>query len=192
MSKIQFKYNKIIIGLLYADHLHPVVVAEQMGVAFLLQPDHRHVLLVVESAGSEIFFILRTGCLVWCLMVMIFDNALAGSHVKNLAVHFCLLFFWCQVVTRKAFLKQESGCPTCRGQGKIVQEHCHQCQGSGTVGARREIRVNIPPRVETSVMIRVRGGDSQENLTIRVEVRHQAPSFSTLNMFRRWEKNSMF
>ncbi len=46
--------------------------------------------------------------------------------------------------------------------------------------------------VETSVMIRVRGGDSQENLTIRVEVRHQAPSFSTLNMFRRWEKNSMF
>ncbi len=26
-----------------------------------------------------------------------------------------------------------------------MKEHCHQCQGSGTVGARREIRVNIPP-----------------------------------------------
>jgi DnaJ-class molecular chaperone len=25
------------------------------------------------------------------------------------------------------------------------QEHCHQCQGSGTVRARREVRVNIPP-----------------------------------------------
>jgi len=46
--------------------------------------------------------------------------------------------------------------------------------------------------VETGVMFQVRGGDSQENLTIRVEVRHQAPSFSTLNMFRRWEKNPLF
>ncbi|KAH9534103.1 hypothetical protein CY35_18G089000 [Sphagnum magellanicum] len=75
-----------------------------------------------------------------------------------------------RVVMQKAFLKQESICPTCRGQGKIVQEHCHQCQGSGTVGARREIRVNIPPGVETGVTFRVRGGDSQENLTIRVKV----------------------
>ncbi|CAK9211964.1 unnamed protein product [Sphagnum troendelagicum] len=64
-----------------------------MGVAFLLEPDCRHVLLVVESEGSEIFFILSTGCLVWCLMV----------------------------VMQKAILKQESICPTCRRQGKIVQ-----------------------------------------------------------------------
>lgn len=78
--------------------------------------------------------------------------------------------WWNPQVMRKAFLKQESICPICRGQGKIVQEHCHQCQGSGTVGARREIRVNIPPGVETGVTFRVRGGDSQENLTIRVEV----------------------
>jgi hypothetical protein len=46
--------------------------------------------------------------------------------------------------------------------------------------------------VETGVTFRVRGGDSQENLTIRVKVRHQASSFSTLNMFRRWEKNPLF
>jgi hypothetical protein len=46
--------------------------------------------------------------------------------------------------------------------------------------------------VETGVTFRVRGGDNQENLTIRVEVRHQAPSFSTLNMFRRRKKIHCF
>ncbi|CAK9207240.1 unnamed protein product [Sphagnum troendelagicum] len=75
-----------------------------------------------------------------------------------------------RVVMRKAFLKQESTCPSCGGRGQTAQEHCHQCQGSGTVQARREVRVNIPPGVETGVTFRVRGGDGQENLIIRVQV----------------------
>ena len=50
-----------------------------------------------------------------------------------------------------------SECPSCRGEGKIIQNKCSKCYGEGRMGKVKEITVKIPAGVEENQYIRLRG-----------------------------------
>jgi molecular chaperone DnaJ len=52
-------------------------------------------------------------------------------------------------------------CPQCGGRGKRVREQCPECHGRGTVPGKSEVKVEIPPGVETGDYLNRRGeGDA--------------------------------
>ncbi|NLE07879.1 MAG: molecular chaperone DnaJ [Dehalococcoidales bacterium] len=48
-------------------------------------------------------------------------------------------------------------CPRCRGEGRIVNDPCQQCRGTGREKFQRTIRVNIPAGVDSGSRIRLTG-----------------------------------
>ena len=52
-------------------------------------------------------------------------------------------------------------CPQCGGRGKRVREQCPDCHGYGTVTGKSEVKVEIPPGVESGDYLNLRGqGDA--------------------------------
>lgn len=49
-------------------------------------------------------------------------------------------------------------CPTCRGKGKIIKEHCSSCKGTGSVRKNKTIEVNIPAGIDNDQVMRISGG----------------------------------
>lgn len=54
------------------------------------------------------------------------------------------------------FIRSEP-CDTCEGSGEIFEEKCNTCDGSGKEYKNREIKINIPPGVDSDSVISVRG-----------------------------------
>ena len=55
-------------------------------------------------------------------------------------------------------------CPSCRGQGKIIDKPCQSCKGKGTVQNIRNIEVSIPLSVDDGQFLRIPGeGEPGEN-----------------------------
>jgi molecular chaperone DnaJ len=48
-------------------------------------------------------------------------------------------------------------CPTCGGEGRIIQETCEVCRGEGRVRGDRSVVVDIPPGVSTNNYLTLRG-----------------------------------
>jgi molecular chaperone DnaJ len=48
-------------------------------------------------------------------------------------------------------------CPTCHGEGRIVETPCKVCRGEGRIRGEREITVKIPPGVATGQYMTLRG-----------------------------------
>ena len=48
-------------------------------------------------------------------------------------------------------------CPTCRGQGKIIKEHCSECRGGGRIPKKRKLSVQLPPGISDGQAVRVQG-----------------------------------
>jgi molecular chaperone DnaJ len=48
-------------------------------------------------------------------------------------------------------------CPTCKGEGRIIQSPCKKCRGEGRTRADREIMVKVPPGVATNQYMTLRG-----------------------------------
>jgi molecular chaperone DnaJ len=48
-------------------------------------------------------------------------------------------------------------CPTCRGEGKIIDRPCETCRGRGTIQKTRRIEVTIPRGVEDGQFLRIAG-----------------------------------
>src|SRR5687768_3617981 len=48
-------------------------------------------------------------------------------------------------------------CPTCAGEGTVVQAPCRKCKGDGRVRAEHTIQVRIPPGVATGQYMTLRG-----------------------------------
>jgi molecular chaperone DnaJ len=71
-----------------------------------------------------------------------------------------------------------SVCPQCRGEGKIVNDPCRDCRGSGIQKRKRKIRVKVPAGIDDGNGIRLTGegdagfrGGSPGNLYVVVAVR---------------------
>ena len=48
-------------------------------------------------------------------------------------------------------------CPTCKGEGRIIQSPCKKCRGEGRSRVDREIAVKVPPGVATNQYMTLRG-----------------------------------
>lgn len=61
------------------------------------------------------------------------------------------------VIQSTGFFQIQTGCPRCRGQGKVVREPCAECEGHGRIGRRREVEVRVPAGVDEGTLLRVPG-----------------------------------
>ncbi len=69
-----------------------------------------------------------------------------------------------QVRRSSGFFSIASPCPTCRGEGFILENPCGGCGGSGVVRKKQKIKVTIPPGIETGKRISIPGqGDAGPN-----------------------------
>ena len=73
---------------------------------------------------------------------------------------------------------QSHACPNCGGKGKIIQNPCRSCDGSGRKRKRAVLNVKIPAGISDGLQMQVRGdGDAGErgappgNLFVRVHVK---------------------
>jgi molecular chaperone DnaJ len=58
-------------------------------------------------------------------------------------------------------MQQQVRCPTCGGSGSVVEKYCGSCDGKGVNQKSKQLTITIPPGVEDSNRLRVRGeGDA--------------------------------
>jgi molecular chaperone DnaJ len=62
-----------------------------------------------------------------------------------------------EVAQTQGFFSIRTTCPRCGGQGQTIETPCKECDGTGTVPRRREIKVRIPPGVEDGTRMRIAG-----------------------------------
>ena len=66
-----------------------------------------------------------------------------------------------QVRRSSGFFSVASVCPTCSGQGFVIENPCRVCSGSGVVEKRQKVKVSIPPGIDTGKRISIPGqGDA--------------------------------
>lgn len=66
--------------------------------------------------------------------------------------------------TPMGVVSQYTVCPQCRGQGERITKPCRECGGKGKVKARKVLKVNIPPGVESGSRLRMaQEGEAGEN-----------------------------
>lgn len=75
-------------------------------------------------------------------------------------------------------MQTQAACDRCQGRGKIIEQPCRVCKGSGRVTARRTVGINIPAGIDDGQIISIRGkGNAGQNggpagdLEVRVSVR---------------------
>ncbi|BDI61132.1 molecular chaperone DnaJ [Qipengyuania nanhaisediminis] len=51
----------------------------------------------------------------------------------------------------------ERPCPTCSGRGQVIEEPCRECRGEGRVDQPQNLKIDIPPGVDTGTRIRLAG-----------------------------------
>ena len=61
-----------------------------------------------------------------------------------------------EVIQRQFFITISQTCPTCGGEG-YVREPCPKCGGRGTIPNKEEVKVKIPPGVDTGSKIKAEG-----------------------------------
>ncbi|MCS6957927.1 MAG: molecular chaperone DnaJ [Aquificaceae bacterium] len=61
-----------------------------------------------------------------------------------------------EVVQRQFFITIAQTCPTCGGEG-VIREPCPKCRGKGVVPQREEVKVKIPPGVDTGSKVMAEG-----------------------------------
>ncbi len=62
-----------------------------------------------------------------------------------------------KVRAQQGFFTIERGCPTCHGAGRVIQNPCKQCEGTGRTRKEKTLQVNIPAGVEEGTRIRLAG-----------------------------------
>jgi molecular chaperone DnaJ len=61
------------------------------------------------------------------------------------------------VIQTQFILQIQSTCPTCRGEGRMILEHCTTCQGHGVVPVTEKLTVTVPPGVDNDMQLRLAG-----------------------------------
>ena len=62
-----------------------------------------------------------------------------------------------RVVRGNGFFQVEQGCPTCHGQGAIIQDPCTKCRGRGLLAKKAPITISIPAGITEGHVERVAG-----------------------------------
>jgi len=62
-----------------------------------------------------------------------------------------------RVRAAQGFFSVERTCPSCHGQGQVIENPCAECHGQGRVQKERTLSVTIPPGVEEGTRIRLAG-----------------------------------
>jgi molecular chaperone DnaJ len=62
-----------------------------------------------------------------------------------------------KVRSQQGFFTVERTCPSCNGQGAVVENPCKTCRGQGRVRKERTLNVNIPAGIEEGTRIRLAG-----------------------------------
>lgn len=62
-----------------------------------------------------------------------------------------------QVRRTQGFFSVATTCPTCQGEGSIVQSPCKSCRGKGTVREAKTLSVKVPAGVDTGLRLRITG-----------------------------------
>ncbi|MEA1911234.1 MAG: molecular chaperone DnaJ [Spirochaetota bacterium] len=69
-----------------------------------------------------------------------------------------------QVRRSSGFFSIASACPTCNGDGFIIENPCKSCRGAGVVQKSQKIKVTIPPGIESGKRINIPGqGNASPN-----------------------------
>lgn len=69
-----------------------------------------------------------------------------------------------QVRRSSGFFSIATPCPSCGGEGYVVDKPCHDCGGSGVQKKRQKIKVTIPPGIDDGKRINIPGqGDAGPN-----------------------------
>ncbi len=61
-----------------------------------------------------------------------------------------------EIYQRQFFLTISQTCPTCGGTG-VIREPCYKCKGQGTIPIRENLKVRIPPGVDSGSKILLEG-----------------------------------
>ncbi|MCP3958105.1 MAG: molecular chaperone DnaJ [bacterium] len=57
----------------------------------------------------------------------------------------------------QGFFSVARPCPDCSGEGRIVTDPCSECQGEGRTETEKDLKVTIPPGVDSGIRLRLRG-----------------------------------
>ncbi|CAH9129890.1 unnamed protein product [Cuscuta epithymum] len=83
----------------------------------------------------------------------------------------------CQGLGRVTVPPFTATCSTCKGSGRTIKETCKECKGSGVVGGVKDVKVTIPPGMDSGDTIRVpraghagKRGMQPGNLFIKLKV----------------------
>ena len=62
-----------------------------------------------------------------------------------------------RIRAQQGFFTIERTCPTCGGEGSIIQDPCNKCHGSGQIKKSKTLKINIPAGIDTGRRIRLAG-----------------------------------
>lgn len=62
-----------------------------------------------------------------------------------------------QVRMQQGFFTVQQACPTCHGEGRVIENPCDHCGGQGRVQTTKTLSVKIPAGVDTGDRIRLAG-----------------------------------
>jgi molecular chaperone DnaJ len=68
-----------------------------------------------------------------------------------------------QIHQSRGFFSMTSVCPQCYGKGKTITDPCKECHGDGRVKKKQQVKIKVPPGVDTGMRLRMSGyGDAGE------------------------------
>ncbi|MDD5406853.1 MAG: molecular chaperone DnaJ [Sulfurovaceae bacterium] len=62
-----------------------------------------------------------------------------------------------QVVMKQGFMTFAQTCPKCHGEGKMAQDKCNSCDGSGFETQKEKVTIKIPAGIDNGNRLRVKG-----------------------------------
>jgi molecular chaperone DnaJ len=62
-----------------------------------------------------------------------------------------------QVRSQRSIFVMAQTCPTCHGEGKVIQSPCQSCRGAGAIEKESTVTVRVPPGVREGTSLRIAG-----------------------------------
>ena len=62
-----------------------------------------------------------------------------------------------QVMRSQGFFSVSTTCQACRGQGTVITEPCHDCDGQGLINKKKKVTLKIPAGVDNGARMRLSG-----------------------------------